>query len=33
VPYRILLGTNWGDLVVYATRFSATATEQRAALQ
>lgn len=33
VPYRIMLGTNWGDLVVYATRFTATATEQRAALQ
>jgi hypothetical protein len=33
VPYRIVLGTRWGDLVVYATRFTATATDQRAALQ
>ena len=32
VPYRIILGTRWGDLVVYATRFTATATEQRASL-
>lgn len=33
VPYRIVLGTRWGDLIVYATRFTATATDQRAALQ
>lgn len=33
VPYRIVLGTRWGDLVVYATRFTATATEQRASLE
>ena len=32
VPYRIVIGTRWGDLVVYATRFKTTATEQRAAL-
>jgi len=32
VPFRIVLGTRWGDLVVYATRFKTTATEQRAAL-
>ena len=32
VPFRIVLGTRWGDLVVYATRFKATATEQRASL-
>jgi hypothetical protein len=32
VPYRIVLGTRWGDLVVYATRFTATASEQRASL-
>jgi hypothetical protein len=32
VPYRMILGTRWGDLVVYATRFTATATEQRASL-
>ena len=24
VPYRIVLGTRWGDLVVFATRFTAT---------
>jgi hypothetical protein len=30
VPYRIILGTRWGDLVVYATRFAATATTERA---
>lgn len=33
VPYRIVLGTRWGDLIVYATRFAATASAQRAALQ
>jgi hypothetical protein len=33
VPYRIVLGTRWGDLVVFATRFTATAVEKRAALQ
>lgn len=32
VPFRIVLGTRWGDLVVFATRFTATATEQRASL-
>ncbi|HET7715162.1 MAG TPA: DUF3108 domain-containing protein [Bauldia sp.] len=32
VPFRIIIGTRWGDLVVYATRFKASATEQRAAL-
>ena len=32
VPFRIVLGTRWGDLVVYATRFKTTATEQRASL-
>jgi hypothetical protein len=32
VPYRFLIGTEIGDLVVYATRFS-TAPDQRAALQ
>jgi hypothetical protein len=32
VPYRIILGTRWGDLVVFATRFTTTATEQRASL-
>lgn len=32
VPFRIVLGTRWGDLVVYATRFTASATEQRASL-
>jgi hypothetical protein len=32
VPYRMILGTRWGDLVVYATRFTATSAEQRAAL-
>lgn len=33
VPYRIVLGTRWGDLVVFATRFTAKASDQRAALQ
>ena len=33
VPYRIVLGTRWGDLIVFATRFTATASDQRAALQ
>jgi len=33
VPYRIVLGTRWGDLIVFATRFMATASDQRAALQ
>lgn len=33
VPYRIVLGTRWGDLIVHATRFTASATEQRASLQ
>ena len=32
VPYRIVLGTSWGDLVVFATRFTATGAEQRASL-
>jgi hypothetical protein len=32
VPYRIVLGTRWGDLIVSATRFAADATEQRASL-
>lgn len=32
VPYRIILGTRWGDLVVFATRFTTTASEQRASL-
>ncbi len=32
VPYRIVLGTRWGDLIVYATRFAADAREQRASL-
>ncbi|MCB1500487.1 MAG: DUF3108 domain-containing protein [Bauldia sp.] len=31
VPYRIILGTRWGDLVVFATRFTATASAQHAA--
>jgi len=30
VPYRILIGTSIGDLVVYATRFSATSPERHA---
>ncbi|WP_090874512.1 DUF3108 domain-containing protein [Bauldia litoralis] len=30
VPFRILIGTSWGDLIVYATRFTTTATEERA---
>ena len=33
VPYRIVLGTRWGDLTVFATKFSTSATDQRAALQ
>ena len=33
VPYRIVIGTRWGDLIVFATRFTATATDRRAALQ
>jgi hypothetical protein len=33
VPYRIVLGTRWGDLIVSATRFAADATEQRASLE
>lgn len=32
VPYRIILGTRWGDLVVFATRFTATAKTQHAAV-
>lgn len=32
IPYRFLIGTELGDLVVYATRFS-TAPDQRAALR
>ncbi|MCB1488846.1 MAG: DUF3108 domain-containing protein [Bauldia sp.] len=31
VPYRILIGTRLGDVVVYATRFTTDATEERAA--
>ncbi len=33
VPYRIVIGTRWGDLTVFATRFTATAADRRAALQ
>ncbi len=33
VPFRIVIGTRWGDLIVFATRFTATATEQRASLE
>ena len=33
VPYRIVMGTRWGDLVVFATRFTADGREQRVALQ
>ena len=33
VPYRIVMGTRWGDLVVFATRFTASGVERRAALQ
>ena len=33
VPYRIVMGTRWGDLVVFATRFTADRRDQRAVLQ
>jgi hypothetical protein len=33
VPFRIVIGTRWGDLIVFATRFTASATEQRASLE
>lgn len=33
VPYRIVMGTRWGDLTVFATRFTARGGDQRAALQ
>src|SRR5690606_21922323 len=33
VPYRIVMGTRWGDLVVFATRFTASRSDERAALQ
>jgi hypothetical protein len=32
VPFRIIIGTRWGDLIVYATHFTADATEHRASL-
>lgn len=33
VPYRLVMGTRWGDLVVFATRFTADGRDRRAALQ
>jgi hypothetical protein len=32
VPFRIVIGTRWGDLVVYATRFTTSASSQRASI-
>ena len=33
VPYRILIGTRLGDVIVYATRFTTDATEERASAE
>jgi Protein of unknown function (DUF3108) len=33
VPYRIVIGTKWGDLSVYATRFTTAASQERASLE
>lgn len=33
VPFRIVVGTKWGDLTVYATRFTTEATQERASLE
>jgi Protein of unknown function (DUF3108) len=33
VPFRIVIGTRWGDLVVAATRFTTGASQERASLQ
>ena len=30
VPFRIVIGTRWGDLVVYATSFTTDACQERA---
>ena len=30
VPYRLLIGTRVGDLMIYATRFSTDGNQQRA---
>ncbi|WP_421725425.1 DUF3108 domain-containing protein [Bauldia sp.] len=32
VPFRIVIGTRWGDLVVHATRFTIASVEDRASL-
>jgi len=33
VPFRIVVGTKWGDLTVYATRFTTGASQERASLE
>jgi hypothetical protein len=33
VPFRIVIGTKWGDLTVHATRFTTNASRERASLE